>query len=98
MDLDDLEEIVEKERDERKPVRMRCCTAAGCLSSGSARVIGELNAAIGRAGMSERVDVAEVGCMRLCCEGPLVHVDQAGTLYQRVRPEEAGSIVEALDS
>jgi bidirectional [NiFe] hydrogenase diaphorase subunit len=97
MDLDDLEEIAEKERAERKPVRIRCCTAAGCLSSGSARVIGELNAAIGRAGLGERVAVAEVGCMRLCCEGPLVQVDPDGALYQQVRPEDAGSIVEALD-
>ena len=35
--------------------------------------------------------------MRLCCEGPLVQVDPDGSLYQRVRPEDAGSIVEALD-
>ena len=40
MDLDDLDAIAEKERAARKPVRIRCCTAAGCMSSGSARVIG----------------------------------------------------------
>jgi bidirectional [NiFe] hydrogenase diaphorase subunit len=97
MDLDDLDAIAEKERAARKPVRIRCCTAAGCLSSGSARVIGELEAAIGRAGLGERVAVAEVGCMRLCCKGPLVQVDPEEALYQRVRPEEAGSIVDALD-
>jgi bidirectional [NiFe] hydrogenase diaphorase subunit len=99
MDLDDLDAIVERERAARKPVRIRCCTAAGCLSSGSARVIGELNAAVGRAGLGDRVDVAEVGCMRLCCEGPLVQVAMDaydGSLYQRVRPEEAGSIVDVL--
>ena len=97
MDLDDLDAIAEKERAGRKPVRIRCCTAAGCLSSGSARVISELDAAIGRAGLDDRVAVAEVGCMRLCCEGPLVQVDPEGPLYQRVRPEEAGSIVGSLD-
>jgi bidirectional [NiFe] hydrogenase diaphorase subunit len=96
MDLDDLDAIAEKERAGRKPVRIRCCTAAGCLSSGSARVIGGLDAAIGRAGLRDHVEVAEVGCMRLCCEGPLVQVDPEGPLYQRVKPEEAGSIVEAL--
>jgi bidirectional [NiFe] hydrogenase diaphorase subunit len=97
MDLDDLDAIAEKERAARKPVRVRCCSAAGCLSSGSARVIDELNAAIDRSGLGDRVAIGEVGCMRLCCEGPLVQVDPDGPLYQRVRPEDAGSIVESLD-
>jgi bidirectional [NiFe] hydrogenase diaphorase subunit len=97
MDLDDLETIAEKERAARKPVRIRCCTAAGCMSSGSARIIEELDAAVARSGMGDRVEIAEVGCMRLCCEGPLVQVDPERSLYQRVSPEQAGSIVEALD-
>ena len=33
---------------------------------------------------TDRVQVCEVGCMRLCCEGPLVQVDPDGPLYQRV--------------
>ena len=39
MDLDDLRAIAEKERAAQKAVRIRCCTAAGCLSSGSKAVI-----------------------------------------------------------
>ena len=50
-----------------------------------------------QAGLGDRVQVCEVGCMRLCCEGPLVQVDPDGALYERVKPEEAGSIVAALD-
>src|SRR5262249_5445939 len=97
MDLDDLDAIAENERAAQKPIRIRCCTAAGCLSSGSARVIDELNVAIDRSGIGNRVAISEVGCMRLCCEGPLVQVDPEDPLYQRVRPEDAGSIVESLD-
>ena len=36
--------------------------------------------------------------MRLCCAGPLVQVDPDGPLYEHVRPEEAESIIAALDS
>ncbi len=46
MDLDDLRAIAEKERGAEKAVRIRCCTAAGCLSSGSKAVIAGLEAAI----------------------------------------------------
>ena len=35
MDLAELHEIVAKEREGRKPIRIRCCVAAGCLSSNS---------------------------------------------------------------
>src|SRR5438270_10787726 len=97
MDLADLHAISETERSARKSVRIRCCTAAGCLSSGSENVKERLDEFVQRAGMSDRVQVCAVGCMRLCCEGPLVQVDPQGSLYQRVKPEEASSIVGALD-
>src|SRR5579883_3357667 len=97
MDLADLQAIAEKERSARKAVRIRCCTAAGCLGSGSMKVKESLEAAIAQAGVRERVQVVEVGCMRLCCEGPLVRVDPEGPLYERVKPAEAAAIVASLD-
>src|SRR5262249_50550880 len=97
MDLDDLHAIAEKERSSRKPVRIRCCAAASCLSSGSMKIIEGLDAAIDQAGLGDRVQVGAVGCMRLCCEGPLVQVDPDGPLYERVKPDEAAAIVAALD-
>src|SRR5262249_14211802 len=93
---DELHAIAERERAARKPVQIRCCTAAGCLYSGSAKVVEGLEAALAQAGLGERAEVREVGCMRLCCEGPLVQVDPEGLLYERVRPEETSSIVTAL--
>ncbi len=97
MDLADLQAIAETERSARKPVRIRCCTAAGCLSSGSMKVKEGLEAAVAQAGLGDQVQVCAVGCLRLCCEGPLVQVDPDGPLYERVTPDDAASIVAALD-
>jgi len=97
MDLADLGAIADRERASRKDFRIRCCGAASCLWSGSKTVLDGLEAAVAAAGLVHRVQVCEVGCMRLCCEGPLVQVDPYGTFYQRVVPAETASIVAALD-
>jgi bidirectional [NiFe] hydrogenase diaphorase subunit len=95
MDLNDLIEIGEKEIFGRKAIRIRVCSAAGCQSSGATAVKRQLEEAIETAGEAERIEVCEVGCMRLCCEGPLVQVDPDGLLYQRVGSEHALSLVES---
>ena len=97
MDLAELQEIAEKELESRKPHRFRVCMAAGCLSSGAAGVKQALDDAVAAAGVEDRVDVCEVGCMKLCCEGPLVQADPAGTLYEMVTPEQAKTIVGTID-
>lgn len=97
MDLDDLNLLAQKERSERKLVRLRCCTAAGCLSSGAGRVKEALDAAVLATGNADRVQVVEVGCLRLCCEGPLVQMDPTGALYGKVTPEQAETIVLSMD-
>ena len=38
MNLAELQEIAAREQEGRKPVRIRCCMAAGCLSSDSQAV------------------------------------------------------------
>jgi bidirectional [NiFe] hydrogenase diaphorase subunit len=97
MDRDDLDGIAETERSTRKALRIRCCVAASCLSSGSMRVKESLAAAVDQRGLASQVQVCEVGCLRLCCEGPLVQVDPGGPLYRQVKDEEAESIVGALN-
>ncbi|MEY2979156.1 MAG: NADH-quinone oxidoreductase subunit NuoF [Prochlorotrichaceae cyanobacterium] len=98
MDLQTLQQIAETERESRKPVRIRCCTAAGCASSGAAAVKKELDQAVAD-GHSDQIEVASVGCMRFCGRGPLVSVDQgeSSTLYELVTPETAGTIVSSLN-
>ncbi len=99
MDLNDLIEIGEKAIFARKPVQIRVCTAAGCLSSHAQGVKQKLDEAVAATGQADAVEVCEVGCMRLCCEGPLVHVEKSdgeAAIYERVTPEQAGSIVAGL--
>jgi bidirectional [NiFe] hydrogenase diaphorase subunit len=109
MVIDDLIEIAEKERASRKKYTLRCCLAAGCMSSNSKGVKEALDKAVKEAGLEEQVEVRGVGCMKLCCQGPLVQLDtnsqgatveiQAGNqgpLYQKVTPEGAASLVSTL--
>jgi bidirectional [NiFe] hydrogenase diaphorase subunit len=97
MDLAELQEIAAHERQNWKTTRIRCCTAASCLSSQGQAVKDQLTAAVAKAGLQDSVQVCAVGCMRLCCEGPLVQVDPAGTLYEKVTPAEAPTIIDALN-
>jgi bidirectional [NiFe] hydrogenase diaphorase subunit len=100
MDLSELLEIAEQEQRSQKAVQIRCCVAAGCLSSNSLAVKEELEKAVTDAGLTDTVEVSGVGCMRLCCQGPLVQVDTSannlGTLYEKVTPDQAPEIAQAL--
>jgi bidirectional [NiFe] hydrogenase diaphorase subunit len=96
VELSDLLEIGRKERDATPPAQIRCCVAAGCLSAGSQGVLDRLRAAVKEAGVGDCVKVAAVGCLRLCCQGPLVQVDPEGALFQKVTADNAPSIVAGL--
>jgi bidirectional [NiFe] hydrogenase diaphorase subunit len=96
MILNDLIQLKEKELAARKKVVLRCCLAAGCISSNSPEVKKQLEKAVADAGLQEEVEVRGVGCMKLCCEGPLVAADPANELYVKVTPENAPFIVAAL--
>src|ERR1035438_4513723 len=99
MVIDDLVEIAAKERASRKKYVIRCCMAAGCMSSDSKGVKEALDKAVKEAGLESDVEVRGVGCMKLCCQGPLVQMDSHGQgatveisanghgpLYQKVTP------------
>ena len=96
MVIDDLNAIAEKERASRKKTVIRCCMAAGCMSSNSEAVKKNLEQAVKDAGLGDQVEVRGVGCMRLCCEGPLVGVDPGAKLYEKVTPEDAKAIIASL--
>ena len=97
MDLTELLQIAQKERDRQKKIRIRCCGAAGCVSSNSIAVKNSLEKAVTAAGLEDTVEVASVGCMKFCGRGPLVQVDPSGTIYEQTKPEDASSIVAALN-
>jgi bidirectional [NiFe] hydrogenase diaphorase subunit len=96
MILNDLTSIKEKELAGRKKIILRCCMAAGCMSSDSKGVKEQLEKAVADAGLQNEVEVRGVGCMKLCCEGPLVAVDPQDSLYVKVTAENAPLIIGAL--
>ena len=81
MILNDLVQIKTKELAARKKVTLRCCMAAGCMSSDAKGVKAQLENAVAQAGLENDVEVRGVGCMKLCCEGPLVQADPQNSLY-----------------
>src|SRR5216684_1316711 len=106
MIIDDLIEITQKERAAAKKHTIHCCLAAGCMSSNSKGVKEALVKAVREAGLEDEVEVRGVGCMKLCCQGPLVQVDSnpegatvevqsrgSGPLFQKVTPADAVSLV-----
>lgn len=95
MDLTELQDIANQERHSYKPVQINCCVAAGCLSANSQSVIQQLETAVKDSDLENEVQVRGVGCMRLCCQGPLVHVD-TDRIYEKVTPEDAPLIIAAL--
>jgi bidirectional [NiFe] hydrogenase diaphorase subunit len=94
--LHDLLQIKERELAGRKKITLRCCQAAGCLSSGAKGVKEQLEKAVAQAGLQDQVEVRGVGCMKLCCQGPLVQADPQKSLYVNVTEETAPSLVAAL--
>jgi bidirectional [NiFe] hydrogenase diaphorase subunit len=97
MTLNDLHQVKEKELAARKKITLRCCMAAGCISSDSKGVKEQLEKAVVAAGLGDQVEVRGVGCMKLCCEGPLVQADPKHTLFIKVTPENAPSIIDAIN-
>ncbi|HUB66902.1 MAG TPA: NuoF family protein [Candidatus Methylacidiphilales bacterium] len=96
MQLEELKAMAEKEKATRKPICVRCCMSAGCMSSQSAEIKQAMEKAVADRNLGDRVEVRRVGCMGLCGQGPLVSVEPEGVLYERVMPENAATIVEAL--
>jgi len=96
MIFNDLIAIQEQELAARKKIVLRCCLAAGCMSSGSKGVKQQLEKSVTEAGLQDQVEVRGVGCMKLCCEGPLVAADPQNSLYIKVTEANAPSIIGAL--
>ncbi len=96
MDLAELDQIAEHERERQKPLRIRCCTAVGCMSSGSLAVKQAFDREIDERGLKDRVQTCSVGCLRLCCAGPLIQTDPSQEYFEQVQPEQVPSILATL--
>ncbi|CAN1211525.1 NuoF family protein [Tumidithrix helvetica PCC 7403] len=96
MDLAELLEIAKNEREHQKDIRIRCCTSSSCQASNSLAAVERLQETVKARGIEDRVEIQSVGCMGFCGRGPLVAIDPANILYERVTAEDAPSIVDAL--
>ncbi|MCS6770802.1 MAG: NADH-quinone oxidoreductase subunit NuoF [Kiritimatiellae bacterium] len=98
MTPEELRELAEKRRAQLKQPRCRLnvCLAAGCQSCAGDSVFKAIKQQI-EARKLDGVQVRGVGCLGLCAEGPLVLVEPSGLLYQRVKPEDAGELLDALE-
>ena len=96
MDLTELLKIGKKQQQQRKSMRIRCCNAAGCLPFQSKMLKQNLELAVKEADLEDKVEVCSVGCLKFCGRGPLVAVEPEELLYEQVKPEDAASIIAAL--
>ena len=71
------------------------CEAASCMSAQSHDITVRLGELVGEAGLGDVV-VKRVGCLGLCAAGPLVQIPETGQLFERVRPDAVGPIVQTL--
>jgi bidirectional [NiFe] hydrogenase diaphorase subunit len=104
MNVDQLQDAQaeESERQQSLTNRLLCCTAGGCLSSGSGAVRTALEAEVKTQGLEGKVEVCGTGCMGLCSRGPLVKSASDGKVYTNVEAADATALVsgktEALES
>ncbi len=97
---EELKELAAEER-ARQAERIACvnvCAAAGCQALQSDALRSALMQEASAQGHGPHSCVVRgVGCLGLCGAGPVVSVEPAGLLYQRVQPSDAPEIIGALD-
>lgn len=71
------------------------CGGTGCTSSGSMKIIENLEELIRINRMSDEIKVVKTGCFGLCAEGPIVMVYPDHIMYTTVQPEDASEIFES---
>lgn len=96
MDLAELHQVAETEKSRQKSIRVHCCTSTGCRAANSLEVLRTLQNTVDEQELGDRVEVVGVGCMGFCGRGPLVQIDPGDDLYEEVKAEEAGSIIQSL--
>ncbi len=71
------------------------CFGGSCIASGAAAVRDSLKTELEQAGMSDKVQIVETGCMGPCVAGPVALVGSDRTFYQSLTPEDAKDIVQS---
>ncbi|GER92826.1 NADH-quinone oxidoreductase subunit F [hot springs metagenome] len=92
--IDDLKRLREKLSSEiflhGKP-RIRACCGTACTATGSYKVIDAIHEDAKKKGID--IEIVKTGCQGMCQKGPVMKVEPSDVFYQRVRPEQASSLV-----
>ncbi|PWJ15452.1 NAD(P)-dependent iron-only hydrogenase diaphorase component flavoprotein [Ruminococcus flavefaciens] len=70
------------------------CGGTGCTSSGSPKIIAELEKEFAEKGLTDKVKIVKTGCFGLCERGPIMIVYPEGSFYSRVKVDEIPRIVD----
>ena len=70
------------------------CGGTGCTSSGSPKIIEELEKQFADKGLTDKVQIVKTGCFGLCERGPIMIVYPEGSFYSRVKVDEIPRIVD----
>ncbi len=98
MILEDLNILAEKSIEEvtNATHRIHVCMAAGCISSGSEKVLLALREEVKKRGKDAEILVKGVGCMGPCSGGPVVTVETENIMYCHVEPTDVTDIIDQL--
>lgn len=96
MDYTAFNELSEKltSEEEQCPTKICVCCGAGCLSSGSEKILSDLQESVKDKGLESKVKVSASGCMGPCNQGPLVKIKPGDTIYETISSENIDAILD----
>ena len=71
------------------------CGGTGCLSTNSAAIKAEFERLIKEKGLSDKVEINQVGCFGMCSQGPFIKIFPEETLYRMLKVEDVEEILES---
>lgn len=92
--IDDLRKLRERLSSEMflpdKP-RIRACCGTACTATGAYKVIDALQEDAKKKGVD--IEIVKTGCQGMCQKGPVMKAEPSDVFYQRVKPEQASSLM-----
>ncbi len=70
------------------------CAGTGCTSSGSAKILAQLEHELAAHGLQDEIKVVKTGCFGLCALGPIMVVYPEGAFYSHITADDVTEIVE----
>ncbi|MDA8215970.1 MAG: CBS domain-containing protein [Nitrospiraceae bacterium] len=90
-DLKNLRERLSSEVFLPDKPRIRACCGTACTATGAYKVIDALQEDAKKKGID--VEIVKTGCQGMCQKGPVMKAEPSDVFYQRVKPEQASSLM-----